>query len=105
MKFKYEGQTYDIAPLDALTFDEIEEIEDRTGLTFDSLIRDRSLLARAKVLRTMILLAVRKANPDITYEALGPVNVLDLLDTDDDDAPEVVESVDPTTAEPSPSIA
>lgn len=52
-----------------LTIAEVEEVEELTGLPFDSFSDPKS--PKAKFLRALVFLAKRRENPDYTWEDAG----------------------------------
>jgi len=54
-----------VLDVDSLTLGELEEFEELTGLTLDSLVAGR---LPAKAITTLVFLTTRRANPEFTLD-------------------------------------
>ena len=75
MKFRVEGKEYEAIGVDDLVLAEIEEVEEALDTAWDDIDWNR-----ARPLRWLLFLTLRRKNPEVTYDDLGQIKVVDLLD-------------------------
>lgn len=97
MKLSLDGKQYEIN-LDDLDFDDADTIEDYNRMTTKDFVEELfSGNPRMRVLRTLILLARRKAGEDVTWAELGKLRMVPVVR-------EITADAD-TTPDPDPDVA
>lgn len=66
---------------DSLTLDEIEILEEMTGVSIDAIGKRLSGedAPKAKTMKALAYVASRRENPDITVEEIGQIKLTDLV--------------------------
>lgn len=93
--FKINGVEYD---LDDLTLDEVEAIEDRNGgIPFSDLS-----FGSAKVMKSIAYALMTRNNPELAWEDVGKVKVIDFAPADEEmpELPPDSEATSPNGSEP-----
>jgi hypothetical protein len=99
-----------IISVDKLTLDEVERIEELTGLRMEQMMRNGEVPS-AKVIKAFTLIALQRRDPSATIEDAAKMTYMDsieLIGADDDDAPKAVRNgarkkPAPNSKPPSPS--
>lgn len=66
---------------DSLTLDEIELLEEMTGVSIDAIGKrlGGDDQPKAKVMKALAFVASRRENPDVTIEEIGQIKLTDLV--------------------------
>lgn len=76
-RFRIDGKEYPVVHIDDLEFSEIELVEE----AFDCAIEDIDI-RRAKAMRWLVFISMRRAGADITFEDLGELKITDVAEVE-----------------------
>lgn len=92
-RFKVEGNEYPLADTDDLTFEELEMLEDAFGMAYEDID-----WRRAKSIRWLIYLSMRRGGSDVKFEDLGSVKFSDFSDVEEEPETNGAKAKRPTKA-------
>jgi len=65
-----------VIDLDSLNFDEMDELETISGCSFDEI--GEAGRPKAKVMKALVFITLKRQNPDITLDEVGKMSLTDI---------------------------